>query len=780
EAPISEDKQEIENGAMTGLPNLHHIIQQVTTDSPWLLLLDDLHWADPHTLQFLAFLAHYLVEHTGEARLMIVATYRQDQLTTNDSLRTFVNNLGQNPAVSSLTLSSLSRAEVSQLLENLWSQKAPPDLVTAIFRRTKGNVLFVEEVAKSLIDDNIVTWRDSKWHFAPVVETSLPQDIGEAVLRRVNRLSRETQTVLNQMATLGSTFHFEDLYEMINFSHWNALESLDILLIRQFVTESPAEKVLRFKHSDMQQVLYQNLSPLKRKLMHREAADILEDRFATPEGEALTGTLAYHFYQSGEIKKWLFYSFQSARKAQNLYAIQTALDWYDQALDALDQLDRPDEYTGQRFDILLARVGLYHRQGNREAQATDLITLQRLAQRMEDPAKQAIAHNYQAMYERAKGQFALALTEAQASLIASRETSQPALEIESLLQLAKISLAQGHFEAARTHVDAADKILASHKGTPLEAEALILLARIYQQFNEYEQAEFYYRQALEINQAHHHWVGQAKALIYLGQLYLEMGIYGPAQSVAQQALDINRMLGYQLEMVRCEHLLALIDNALGLSAQAQQTLQKLLSRRRHLEDRVGEAEAFQALGRTYLAQGKLDAAQSHLLEALEIFELLNLRYQTGQTLFVSGLALEAMAEWSQAEQAYQSAYDIQREVGLAVDQLDAQAGLARCHLAAGQLEVAQSEIAPSIAWLNDNGAAGLIEPIRLYLTIAQIQRANQDSEGAATTLAAGQALLQERTTTLGDVKQIDSYLNQVRLHKRLLDEVAPDEVEEVG
>jgi predicted ATPase len=125
-----------------------------------------------------------------------------------------------------MVLDHLAEKEVKQLLENIWSQAPPADLVGAIYRRTQGNPLFVEETAKSLVDEEVITWREGRWHFAPVVEAGLPQSLREVILRRTSRLNKETLNLLHQAAVLGYTFSFDDLHNISDLSEGNILESL--------------------------------------------------------------------------------------------------------------------------------------------------------------------------------------------------------------------------------------------------------------------------------------------------------------------------------------------------------------------------------------------------------------------------------------------------------------------------------------------------------------------------------------------------------------------------
>lgn len=534
--------------------SLAEAIGRAAAEQPWLLILDDLHWADPSSLQLL----DYLARHCRHLPLMIVAAYGSEAVDKSPLAET-LKHWSDYPAYTSILLGHLAEHEVGELLENIWSQTPPLDLVGAIYRRTQGNPLFVEETAKSLVDEEVVNWREGRWHFAPVVEAGLPQRLRDAILRRLNRFNKETQALLHQAAVLGYSFSFDDLHDISDLTERSLLESLDTALERQLIRDVPAEGFLRFNHVSTQQVLYENLSPLKQRLIHREVGEALEQGHS-PEVEHLAAELAYHFFQTKELEKGLSYSIQAAAQAKALYASLSALFWYTQALDALDQLGPDHPAQSQRFELLLAREQIYDALGDRPAQAADLTALQTLAQTLDDPARQTIVHTRQAQYERTLNELAQGATEAQAALIAARQAGQALLEGESLLQLAYISANQGHFELARAHMHDAQDFLEQAGLPQAEARSLNGLGDIYRLLKDYPQAELYYRQALALNQTSGDRLGEATSLNNLGGLLLERGDDPTSAEVyCRQALEINRLIGNRCGEALCLENLARVE-----------------------------------------------------------------------------------------------------------------------------------------------------------------------------------------------------------------------------
>ncbi len=728
--------------------SLLDLIKEAAQEKPWLIIVDDLHEADLSSIHLL----HYLGRYAGELPLMIIGIYRPTALGENEALQEVVETLSLTTPYNRLTLQNLSDKGIKQLLENLWLQPVPDGLVTAIARRTKGNPFYAEEVAKGLVDDGVVSWRDNKWHFAPVVEVGLPKDVQEAIMRRINRLSKQTQTLLHQAAILGRTFQFDTLHEMSDQSRWDALESLDIALERQLLKEIPGEGVLRFKHTEIQQVLYHDLSQLKRQLMHREAGDALERQYIIQtRPDRATEALAYHFYEAGEFKKAMAYSSQAAACAEAVYAPQAAIAWYTLALDALDQLGNDKALETARFESLLARERLYNLWGERQAQIADLDTLQKMVQRTDEPVKQAAVHNRRAIYERLTNQLADALTEAQAGLIAARQANHLDLEADSLLQIATIEANRGNFDLALEQAQLAQKIIHHLDDHPQEAALNDLLGVIHVGLGEYQQAEAYYQEALFLYRPLGRWDGQAETLSHLSDLYFIRGDYLRAESFCRQALEINRLASHRRGEASCLHRLALIHKDLGSYQAAQQYLDVALPLRYTVEDHQGEAEGELETGAIARLTDDHDTAKRKLEKALDIFQRLELRAQEATVWLELGFLFEAMAALPQAKHAYQRAFSLRQALKNLPGEMEARGGLAHCLLLENKPAEARTTLAAAVEWLDTQDVWGLRDPVRLYMTIYRVFRANKAMAVAQQALETAQRLTQQRANRIDDL-----------------------------
>ncbi len=742
--------------------SLAETLAEVTAEQPWLLILDDLHYADHSSLRLL----QYLAGHCAGLNLMIVGLYRESEVAQHQLLAEILESFNQYRHYTRLNLKPLAEAEVAELLGQIWSQTVPADLVATIYRRSQGNPLYTAEIARLLTDENVVTWRGGQRHFEPVVEASLPVQLPEVILRRVHRLPRKTQLVLNQAAVLGPTFATSDLQEMDQHVEPDFYESLDILLERQLIHQGSRLNWLEFSHRQLQRTLYEDLTALKRRSLHRAAGEALERRYPS-NLEAVSEELAHHFLQAGEPDKGLTYSLQAARLAESIHAQQNALLRYTQALDALEQLGLNETTQPQKFELLLRREQIYQHLGVRSAQAADLMALLALAQTLAEPTQQAVVLQRQASFEQANNRFNQADTAAQTALAAARQAGEARLEAAALLILAEIAAAQGHFGLAQERLQAAHHNLGQLNGSSEQARALNQQGAIHKNLNNYAEAAQAGQQANALSQAAGNRYIQADSLLLLGGLHFDQGDYGQALRYCQQALTLNRLIGSRLGEARSLNHLAMIYRALGEPALAQSYLQAALTIRRQLDDGRGKAEDLVVLSGIDLSRGEYWTARDYAGEALEIFQRFGLRPLESQSWLELGLAQELLGDLTKAEAAYSQGHKLQQELGNQAGALDAQAGLARCLLAAGQIDQARQRIEACLAALQDRGAAGLKHPIRLYLTAYWVLQAGGNKEKAVVALQAGCELLKKRAKTIEDVQLRTSFMEQVPENKEL-------------
>ena len=246
---------------------VRRLVESPAAERPILLVVEDIHWAEPPLLDMLEYLATW----TRDRSLLIVALARPDLIDHRPAWGS-----GRMEA-SRLHLEALSREQATSLVHALLAEDGLPDrLRDQVLDRAEGNPLFVEETIRMLIDDGSVVERDGAWVAASeLAEIEVPETIEALVRARLDALPRDERSILQGAAVIGRTFQRSALATLME-------EPVDALLeqavLRDFVTEEPAaDPSYRFKHTVIRDVAYGSLPKARRAALHRRTVDWLTD-----------------------------------------------------------------------------------------------------------------------------------------------------------------------------------------------------------------------------------------------------------------------------------------------------------------------------------------------------------------------------------------------------------------------------------------------------------------------------------------------------------------------
>ncbi len=310
-----------------------------------LFYADDLHWADRGTLWLLG----HLLRQLREERVLILGAYRETELDRAHPLAKSLVDWNRERLVTRLALKRFDAAETSAQLGALLGESVSGDFTDAVFRETEGNPFFVEEVLKALIEKGSVRRESGRWQRCDVDELVIPQSMKEAIGSRLDRVSAEANEVLRAGAVLGKTFTFAELQSASGAQSEDALlDALDEAVGAQLITANRSDS-FTFTHDKIREVLYEELNPIRRRRLHRQAAESLE-RTATTSHCAVE-KLAHHYIQAADYESGLKYAKQAAAGAERLSAFDEAIVAFGRARDCAEALDLVEEQLALEEEI---------------------------------------------------------------------------------------------------------------------------------------------------------------------------------------------------------------------------------------------------------------------------------------------------------------------------------------------------------------------------------------------------------------------------------------------
>jgi DNA-binding CsgD family transcriptional regulator len=319
-------------GAITSQAALFQQVEEFFHESarqrPVALLLDDLHWADPASLDLLRYFARSL----SALPLLLLATYRIEELTRRHPLYQLLPVLVRESQATRLNVWPLEEEAIRTLVATRYHlPTADSDrLVAHVAARAEGNPFFTGELLRALEEEGVLRPTTDSWTLGDLTRTRVPLLLRQVIDGRVARLSDEAQALLAVAAVIGQEILL-DLWAMIGGVDQESLSAVvEHASEAHIIKETPDGTRACFAHALIRETLYEDILPSRRRRLHRQVAEELE-QLPAPDFDAL----AYHYWQAGDARaeRWLVVA---GARAENLGALLTASERYEAALRLLE------------------------------------------------------------------------------------------------------------------------------------------------------------------------------------------------------------------------------------------------------------------------------------------------------------------------------------------------------------------------------------------------------------------------------------------------------------
>ena len=300
----------------------------VAQAQPLVIATEDLHWADPSTLE----LTQLLVEQGATAPLLLLYTARPE-FRAQWPLRAHHTQI---------TLNRLSARNVRTMVGEVAAQQALSDeTITAVIERTSGVPLFVEELTRALLDSG-----DAK-----LTGHEIPVTLHDSLMARLDRLG-PAKEVIQVGAVIGGEFSYELLHAIHPIAEADLQRALRILADAEllYVRGIAPDATYQFKHALIRDAAYEALLRSRRKELHRLVAHVINEKF-TALKEAHPEVLARHWTEAGESESAIAEWSRAGRATESRNAFKEALENYQQALALLNTLPESPERDLRELEL---------------------------------------------------------------------------------------------------------------------------------------------------------------------------------------------------------------------------------------------------------------------------------------------------------------------------------------------------------------------------------------------------------------------------------------------
>jgi DNA-binding SARP family transcriptional activator len=337
------------------------LLDEISAETPVLLLIDDLHWSDQGTA---AILRHAL-DARPEMRVLVLATQRPAEMPATGPTAEALRRLSHGPYVERMPLSGLSDPEIAQLAQDLSGRELAGELVRGIQAETAGNAFFVLEVVRDLSDS------DRTASVLSLARAEVPARVRDVMNLRLARLAEATLRLLTVAAVIGSEFELALLERISDLDDDDLAAALDEAVAAALLTETAEgdSESFSFSHALLRRTVLTRLTRSNRRRVHARVAAALE----ATKGDAALLEIAYHLCEAlpaADRERALDYATRAAERATLELAYAEGVELFTRALAILP----PEDDRRKRLSLkrAVAYQGLFHALRDTRAEQPEL------------------------------------------------------------------------------------------------------------------------------------------------------------------------------------------------------------------------------------------------------------------------------------------------------------------------------------------------------------------------------------------------------------------------
>jgi DNA-binding SARP family transcriptional activator/tetratricopeptide (TPR) repeat protein len=659
--------------------SISRCVEGLAQPRPLLLILDDLQWASSTTFSLLEYIARRAPLHA----LLILATYREEQMPRAHPLREFRHRLARERLLAHRTLTRLSERAVGILVKQvsgLKSTNGGNTLARQLYMESEGNPFFLAESIRDRLESGGGTGH------------ATPTSVQQVILSRVARLSTTARALAEIAAIVGNAFDVEVVSQVSGWSEAEVLDGLDELLDHQLIREGAGRTRADylFNHHLVQAAIYDTVPENARKRRHHRVAHVLEG--LDPQRlDEIAGDLAVHFEHAEAWPEAIRYYRAAGDHAAKVFAYARSLDLYAHSLDLLNRLGaNSDELDAERLGLLIHRQRILGLLLRVRAWERDIDEIQRLASARQDPAAllQALEarlsihvyHGNMAAFEATAGR-ALSLAREvedgaaearialwlgrhllmhlslpvrakphlQRALTLAESQSDNTLSFSVACDLAQTERQLGHLTIAREVARRALKLAETNTElTPVRGEAFFQLGCIAYDRAEWESARTNMETAVQLLSTAQNVLVLGEALVILAQIMAQLGQFELAKRTYETLTHLIQQTeipnqGDMVMWIKCTAMgdyafLGDIENAERFAIELQEWMERTYA--------APQIQAFSALGQLRLAQHRDQEAALALARAVQVW---GGRWADLRPLLLHALAAQRFGDQEQAK-----------------------------------------------------------------------------------------------------------------------------------
>ncbi len=651
------------------LNSLLEIFKASAKRKPVILIFEDLHWADPSTMEIIDL----LVNQTANTKVLgLFSTRPSVQLGFESSSN-----------VATLDLQRLSRRMTERLVGNVLGElHLAPEFIEQIVAETAGNPLFVEELTKAIAESADL---EAGGNFS---DLKMPGTIQQSLAARIDNLA-DAKPLVQLCSLLGRSFSYELLLAVSKTENEELLrEELQVLVKSEFLFQDGTvpDCSFRFRHALVQDAAYQSLLKATRKQLHQQVAEILETQFSE-NAESSTQLLAFHLEESGQIEKSVGFWTRACGRALNSSSSQEAKNLAESGLSALRSLPESRERDTQELVLtgMLGRVLVssmaYTDPKVEETYSRALV----LCESVGDAPQMFPLVVGMWMYFQVKGEYDESLNLAQRLFRMAEAQGNLSYKYEAHYCNGFTNYFRGDFAASRSHFEQSMELeleiknthgsdfsfFTSIMGDDSRVHVRTIFANLLWYYDENEEAERLMSEGVQLAIDQDNPIEIVWAKFQSSVYKIQFENFEEALADLKPAIEICREKGFTFFLILGEFNLAWLEMQLDKTASKEalteyiERMEGSLGYYKMIGCKQANSHLYNSFIRSLIRLGDLDRASTTLKEAFRDAEVRGENYMMPALFVTQGMLALELGDSKQANAAFKKAEEKALEIGSA-------------------------------------------------------------------------------------------------------------------
>ncbi|MBN2608811.1 MAG: tetratricopeptide repeat protein [Candidatus Fermentibacteraceae bacterium] len=652
---------------------VRNFVEAVARKERLLVVLEDLHWMDSASREVLDFV---MTNCTTGQPVLFLCVFRP-VWDTGQRLET--ENYENAAEVVEMKLERVPERGCRRLIGHMLETGYPVDVENFLLERSGGNPFFLEELVLDLIEGGVLEEEGGSWSFtSPPEDVYIPSTLNSLIRSRIDRLPPEYRGGLQHCSVLGMDFLMK-LYRRLHEKLTGSGEPDEIvseLTRRDFLRTvgSSQDTKFIFRHFLIHDSVYDTLLHRNRRILHRYAAEAIEELFAEESGD-LASLIAHHWERAGDSAKALHWGLRALETCRRTFQNDEGLKWADKLAGWLEE---DPQNVDTMIDVLDKKQDTLRLLGRRDRQESTIRRITELAERSGEKRHRAMAFMLNGSFKSLEGRIDEAQEDFEKALELTAENDRAAVYChqgdnyfrgsrypealecnEKVLALTDDYVLKARVELSTAficsimarpaemeeHLSRAWKLIEDNAGSGLS----VLRAQYFARYAGYlgdrgetDRSLEYYVRSLELFRNCGDLSGEAMVLNNMHGIYSARGDYRRSLEVMLETARIYTETGEQLGIAIAWYNIASTYMVMKQSDMARDYFHRYLDLSSRISNELGEAYGNFGLGGLYRAEGQTDRSAEHLRRAIEVFRRLGGReMETAASITLAHVLAEA-------------------------------------------------------------------------------------------------------------------------------------------